>query len=338
MDWDTRLVDSHDPNPEPGTLAPKAAKLIEDQKKSWPLLQEGYAGLETVELKRLLIPGTKGANVVVQHNPARIRSTAAAVDAESIRSRQCFLCAANLPKEEKAIGYGRGLVIACNPFPVLDRHLSIIHRDHIEQKIDGNAECVLSLARDLGPEYFTLYNGPRSGASAPDHLHFQACSRALLPIQDDLRRFGLAELTTGNRAPFVHSLEDCGRSVIVVRGTDLSSIAAIIHTAVARLPIGPALQVESNQEPMLNLISAFDEPMWTVYLFPRSQHRPSFYFSKDEDRLTVSPGAIDMAGVIVVPDREHFDRIGPQQVGQIFSEVSVDSGLVRRIVQDLQRG
>ena len=185
MRWEERIITARELTPylteqDDGRLTREVNALIEHQKQTWPMLAEGYAAFEAMETKRIEVDGS---GVIVQHNPKRIRSTAARVDKASVGARACFLCPDSLPVEERAIRYGDDLMILCNPFPVLDRHLSIVHRDHAPQQIEGNVEMLLMLARDLSPDFFVLYNGPRCGASAPDHLHFQACSREGLPVE-----------------------------------------------------------------------------------------------------------------------------------------------------------
>jgi hypothetical protein len=272
--------------------------------------------------------------VIVQHNPKRIRSTAARVDDASIGARACFLCPDGLPAEEKAIEYGDELMILCNPFPVLDRHLSVVHREHTAQQIDGNLETMLHLARDLAPDYFVLYNGPRCGASAPDHLHFQACSREGLPV-DSLLAEEPTEAAhcdicaTGAGEGFeLFTLTNGGRTIVVFRGSRADELAGWVYKT-----IGELSRDSFGNEPMVNIISAYDKNQWTVYLFPRARHRPACFFAEGEARLLVSPGAIDMAGVIVVPERSHFERIGGEQVEAIYAEVSLGEDRVIEVVE-----
>jgi hypothetical protein len=339
MNWDDKIIDQRQlreyGDREAGEgLESALAALIDQQCASWPLLKQGYDAFRRIETKRVRV---QEAEVVIQHNPRRLSSTSAAVDKASIGSRSCFLCPGNLPPEEKGIAYGDDLVITCNPFPVLDRHLSIIHRDHIPQRIEGNVERLLSLARDLGSSYFVLYNGPECGASAPDHLHFQACSRDLLPIQENLFKDepvldeDCAYCDETARHTFeLFTLGGCGRSVVVFRGGAQNELARWVHRVVGEL----AIQADKD-EPLLNIICAYDRKLWTVYLFPRAKHRPRCFFEQGEARLVVSPGAIDMGGVVVVPERAHFDRIGGEQVAQIFSEVSMNGELVNELIDGI---
>ena len=337
MRWDDRIITENELRPhlaDAGSrLIDRAGALLEHQKKTWPMLAQGYSAYSAIDSKRI---ESEGSTIVVQQNPRRVGSTAAPVDRASVEARKCFLCPDALPPEEKGIAYG-DMILLCNPFPVLDRHLSIVHKDHIEQKIAGNIETLLGLAADLSPDYFVLYNGPRCGASAPDHLHFQACSRALLPIEETIR--GSVEEAapaphcsvyeeTSVQGLEVFTINDCGRSLIVFGGSNLDEVAGWVYATLAELSAG-----SPEVEPMVNLICTYERRRWTVYLFPRARHRPAFFYAEGDDRLLVSPGAIDMAGVIVVPEREHFDRIGATEVRTIFSEVSLTETEVNEITE-----
>lgn len=320
MIWDERIIDEQEliglcNDQNDPSLAARIAALIEHQKRTWPVLSESYRALAKVETKKLQV---QEAEVVIQHNPRRAGSTAARVDRASVEARRCFLCPDSLPDEEKGIAYGEDLILLCNPFPILDRHLSIVHREHIEQKIDDNVEVLLRLARALGPDYFVLYNGPQCGASAPDHLHFQACSRELLPIEAGARM----------EAGELFTIDGCGRSVVVFRGNSAVAVARRVYRMLDEL------FVETGKaEPMVNIVCTYDARGWTVYLFPRARHRPACFYAEGEDKMTVSPGAIDMAGVVVVPERAHFDKIGREQIEAIFAEVSIAPDIMRSIIE-----
>jgi hypothetical protein len=336
MEWNDRLVREYELVPHLSnefdhSLAARARALIEHQRAHWPLLREGYDAFARVETKRI---DAGESFVIVQHNPRRVASTAAAVDKASVEARGCFLCPSSLPADEKGISYGQ-VVLLCNPFPVLEGHLSIVHRDHIEQKIEGHVELLLALAADLSPDYFVLYNGPACGASAPDHLHFQACRRSLLPIETTIRAGEpqtealCAACEESARQTFeVFTVSDFGRSVIVFRGADPRELAQWAYTALGQLPLPPA-----SAEPLVNLICTHDRGQWTVYLFPRKRHRPACFYAEGDGQLLVSPGAIDMAGVIVAPERRHFEKIGREQVEQVFSEVSLSEQEVNEVTE-----
>jgi hypothetical protein len=341
MRWEERIITAQELKPylaaqNDSSVIEHVNALIEHQKQSWPMLAEGYAAFEAMETKRAQVDGS---DVIVQHNPKRIRSTAARVDKESVGARACFLCSDSLPVEEKAIAYGDDLMILCNPFPILDRHLSIVHRDHTAQQIDDNLELMLQLARDLAPDYFVLYNGPQCGASAPDHLHFQACLRSGLPIEallaDDPSEAAHCDIcaTSASEGFELFTLTNGGRTVIVFRGNRGDELGGWVYQTINELSRDSFGNNSFGNEPMVNIISTYDKNQWTVYLFPRARHRPACFFAEGEERLLVSPGAIDMAGVIVVPERDHFERIGAEQVEAIYAEVSLGEDRVIEVVE-----
>src|SRR5690606_5973953 len=148
-----------------------ARTLLELQKQDWPQCAEGYATLKDVRVKEFQFNGFK---IKVQFNAGRITSSAAKVDAKSISERKCFLCTENLPAEQKGILYGEDYLILCNPFPIFNEHFTLTHIQHAPQSIKGSFNKLLSLSKNLSKYYTVFYNGPRCGASAPDHMHFQA--------------------------------------------------------------------------------------------------------------------------------------------------------------------
>jgi len=328
MNWGSRIVAEFKPGSS-ATCKPRlpelTAQLLDQQKEEWPLLSQGYAAFEQRQTKTLTDPNDAASCILIQYNPGRIRSTAAQVDKASIESRPCFLCPDNLPPEEKGIAYGPDLVIACNPFPVLDRHLSVIDRQHVPQRIDGrHLDSLLTLSADLGEEYITLYNGPECGASAPDHFHLQACARKGLPIERDFER---ARNTSGpenyskiSKAVAISTMAGWRRTVVVFNGVDRETIVFRMLAVVAAL----GRVTGKTDEPMVNIVAVFHSGVWTVFLFPRARHRPESYFKEGNEKMIVSPGAIDMAGVIVTPRLEDFERMTAIEVTKVFSEVSLD--------------
>ena len=317
MSWEGRLRGAvpAEPGPQGARLSALVAALVEDQRRSWPLLQAGYEALAAIEIRSLSV---RGAPVVLQHNPGRLRNTTADVAAAAAGKRPCFLCAKSLPPEEEGIAFGDELIVLCNPFPILDRHLSITHREHVPQRLAGRVGDLLALAESLGPDFFALYNGPYCGASAPDHLHFQAGSRRLLPIAASAPPgAGLAVLTP----------DQCGRSVVVLRSEDRGRLRGWIEAVVAALPVP-----DGHPEPMVNLVCLAEAEGVTAFLFPRAKHRPEAFHAAGEDRLLVSPGAIDMAGVLVVPQRRDFERLDAARVEAILREVTLPAPLVQAAV------
>ncbi len=288
-------------------------ELFERQTRAWPLLANGIEGLARAKTRPVRIDWF---DVWIRHIPHRIASTNARVDPESIAKRACFLCPANLPSEEEGISLGEDFTIYCNPFPIVDRHLTIAHREHRAQRIETQFGAMLDIAAAL-PSYFVIYNGPESGASAPDHLHFQAGSRKLLPIEKDTS--GLAGVLVRNYC----------RNVLLFHGherTDLIGRFQRVFDLLAEI-------THKRPEPLINIACFRQADEWVVYVFPRAKHRPRAFYTGE---LTVSPAAIDLCGIFVVPLERDFERISADAVEAVYREVTLPDDQVLEIVQRLE--
>lgn len=289
-------------------------KLFERQRRSWPLLARGLEGLAQARTRRMRIDWF---DVFIRHIPHRMASTTALVDPGSVARRACFLCADNLPPEEEGLPFDDEFILYCNPFPIVDYHLTIAHREHRPQRIAGQVGKMLDLAAAL-PEYFVIYNGPECGASAPDHLHFQAGLRNSLPIAQETG--GLTGITVPNYS----------RNVFLLRGTDRRALIERLDRAIGLL--GDSTNKPS--EPLVNIAMFYEERNWTVYLFPRSKHRPEVFYRGE---LTVSPAAIDLCGIFVVPLAQDFERITGDQIAAIFREVTLSNSDFYKVAARLER-
>ncbi|HEY8459955.1 MAG TPA: DUF4922 domain-containing protein [Blastocatellia bacterium] len=321
MSWKERIVGMEELRPYllRGESEPDFRSLVEalagQQSATWPMLRDAVTGLQRVEYKRLRV---KGSEVLAQFNPQRIVSTAARVDAAAIKQRPCFLCSENLPPEERGIEFGADFVALYNPFPVLPRHLVVASRRHIPQTIDGDFGTLLDLALGLGGEFFVIYNGARCGASAPDHLHFQACERGSLPIISEIETWEKRSLSNEYGVE-TFALKDYRLNALIARGDDRAALIEWFDGALRSL----AEVTRAESEPMINLVVTRDVARWTVIIFPRSKHRPDRYFAEGDAKLTVSPAAIDLAGVLVVPQSDHFAKIAARDVEEIYAEVTL---------------
>ena len=310
MDWNSRVLDAAALNGEGRSFPDLLEALFEQQLRDWSQLREGVEALQSVEVRQLFI---NGVSVSLQHNPRRIVSTSASVDEASIRERPCFLCAQNMPAEEKGLAFGDGLIAFCNPFPVLERHLVVLAREHIPQQLGGHIEQFLDLAASLGRDYVALYNGAKCGASAPDHLHFQAGRAGRLPIFDDIARKRSAGKTHG-----LYTSDSYGARFIWFRTGDHDQALMTIESLMEILNRN-SIEVEA----MVNLLARHDGVEWEIVIIPRAKHRPAAYFEAGDARILVSPAAIDLAGMVVVPRKTDFDGLDENQVRGIFSEVTL---------------
>lgn len=286
--------------------------MFRQQVQSWPRLARGAQGLAHAVTRPVHIDWF---DVFIRHIPHRVGSTTAAVDRESIAKRPCFLCAGNLDPEERGVEFNSEYTIYCNPFPIVDRHLTIVHRNHIAQHIAGEAGAMLDIAAAL-PGYFVIYNGPECGASAPDHMHFQAGSRALFPIGKDTASI------QGITVP------EYARNVYVLRDTNRSHLIDRIDRAVDLL----ANATRKRPEPLINIAVFHEHGQWTVYLFPRGKHRPQVFHTGE---LTVSPASIDLCGIFVVPFEKDFARISGADIASIFREVTLPDDIFNEVAAKL---
>jgi hypothetical protein len=288
-------------------------ELFDRQTRAWPQLARGLEGLARAKTRPARIDWF---DILIRHIPHRVRSTTAPVDRESVAKRPCFLCAGNLPPEEEGLQFDEDFTIYCNPFPIVERHVTITHREHGSQRIANKFGKMLDLAAAL-PGYFVIYNGPECGASAPDHMHFQAGSRALLPIEKDT--YGLTGVT----------VPKYGRNVFVLRGRVRSALMDRMDRAIDLL----AETTGKRAEPLVNIAVFHERAEWVTYLFPRSKHRPEVFHTGE---LTVSPAAIDLCGIFVVPLAHDFEKITGAAIAAIFQEVTLSDDQFREVAEKLQ--
>jgi hypothetical protein len=293
-DWASRLVGT-----DAAGLAPAVERLFAEQAAAWPLLARGLRGLAEARTRTLRIGP---ATIALRHIPHRLQSTTARVDAASVGARPCFLCLDNLPPEQRGVAIGEEWVALCNPYPILDRHLTIVHRHHLPQRLAGRTAALLGLAREL-PGCFVIYNGPECGASAPDHLHFQAASRALFPIEAD---------SEGREGLLDHPARP-----VVLRDESPERLSARVDALVEAL----AAVTDHTAEPLVNLAAFSSNGRLTVCLFARRRHRPAAF---ERGELLLSPAAIDLSGVLVAPRAEDYERLTSEMALTVFDEVMLD--------------
>lgn len=289
-------------------------QLLEDQRVHWDLLKKNYAGLKHVRTRSFDFGHFR---IDLQFNPERIVSSGAKVDPESIRERSCFLCSSNRPPEQVAVAFEKDYEILCNPFPIFHDHLTIAKREHQPQLIADEFEALLRLSRAL-PGMVLFYNGPNCGASAPDHMHFQAGNLGLMPLERDfdrLTKFYGSVLCSNGRVN-VLSVDDGLRRFITIAAADESAITRVFMKIFERLAID-----SKDEEPMMNVLVYFSET-WRVHVFPREKHRPKQYFAEGEDHILFSPASVDMGGALILPLEKDFEKVTIPDIKDMFSQVS----------------
>lgn len=310
-----------------------AAKLLlDEQKKSWTDLRRNYDLFKDTREKVFQF---EGFAIKIQNNPGRIKSTSAKIDEKSINERECFLCLNNLPEGQKAVKYGEDFLILVNPFPIFPEHFTIPYKDHIPQSIRGWFGKMLSLSKDLS-EYVVIYNGPECGASAPDHSHFQAGNKNFIPIETetDFLKNIPGDILLEKKSLTVAGINDGLRRFITIETN-----AMVIAEKVFDLFNGIyAKAVGKNVEPMMNIISSYNEESgWEIIIFLREKHRPSHYFRDGEDKILLSPAAVDLGGVCILPLEKDFNKITKEDIAEVFKEVSLNKEQFEFIKAELKK-
>ncbi len=308
--------------------------------QAWPEAAGRYQAVrEQVQSRALAVSGE--VRLEAQWNPARIVSTGAKVDQKSLAKRPCFLCDKNRPPQQHRLMTEGRYEVLVNPFPILPQHFTIPMRRHTPQRIYPNFTAMRRMAWNM-PRSIVFYNGPLCGASCPDHMHLQAGSRGVVPLERDWAQYerGLRKvcpLTDG------HSHDDsrCGLyllttyacPVIVMRSTPGESGLALCQRLYDALPMH-----EGEWEPRMNVVcwrqsgSAGQDDEMVTLLFPRAKHRPDCYYAQGEEQLLVSPGALDMCGLLVTPREEDFRRITPERAAAILREVTLSPEEVESVL------
>lgn len=295
--------------------------LIERQMRNWQTVAQNYGALERVETRELQLGGS---TVVLQFNPERIRSSAAKVDAASLKARKCFLCSENQPQEQEMIPWHGKYKIQVNPYPIFPRHLTIANMQHVYQSIVGRVGDMLRLLADL-PEFVLFYNGPKCGASAPDHMHFQAGNKGFMPFCDEYQSGSVTE------EAFAHGkINYCASSPgrpFVVSGEDVEEVEDLAEKLIALLLVN-----EGEVEPMMNVLCWKEQNTYHLAIFPRVKHRPSNY-GDGEGQFLLSPASVDMGQVFAVPVEKDFKLLTAADVEAMFNELCLSAGGAQRLIQ-----
>ena len=305
-------------------------KFVGDQLSRWPLACDNYRALKNVQVREVEVGGLK---VKLQFNPARMISSAAKLSKEAIAARKCFLCRENRPEEQMHLKFdgrkGKKYHILVNPYPIFPDHLVIAMNRHVDQSIWKRYVDMLDLARKYDGFTF-FYNGPKSGASAPDHHHFQATPKGLVPLQNDVEN-ALTYLISEQDASLYH-YDRFTRGVFFIKAETSKSAAKMFYRLLdcADMP-------EGEKEPLFNLFTWWRDGEFRSIVVFRSRHRSHHYFSEGPDHLTMSPGCADMGGVFIVPVEEEYHKITPELLEEMVHEVSLDKEQEEKIINRLTR-
>ncbi len=307
-------------------------RFFNRQMETWELARCNFRNLQDVQTRSVTLPAAGREKLVLQYNPARIVSTGAQVDKQTVSERPCFLCRSNRPGVQLAKRLGDRFEILVNPYPILPVHFTIPALTHQPQRILENyAEMHRFLT--MFPGMMIFYNGPQCGASAPDHLHFQAGSRCVLPLQAAWPRLQrslekLYSLDDDNDVSLIHGWA-C--PALLVRSRCVEADVALFRRVYDALPLR-----EGQPEPMMNIVSWMDAGRCLSVVFPRGKHRPDCYYASDGAKMLVSPGALDMGGLVIMPREEDFAKATPDSVGAILREVSLQEVDMQAVVDKIK--
>ncbi len=323
-----RIFAIHPKNNPEVSLSIRLRQLLDVQKQAWPDLAAGYEALRRVKVRTV---DCRGLAVNLQLNPGRIKSTSAQLDEESLRGRQCFLCYENMPDEQRGILFHDQFLILCNPAPIFDLHFTVSHITHRPQSIEAFPGTMLDLAHELSRSHSVFYNGPRCGASAPDHMHFQICPVNALPIEAPAANDETRILVRKEGSSSIWTLSNCGRIAIVLECGEKHETESTLF----RLLEAMKRVLERSEEPLVNILCSFRDNSWRLIIFPRTKHRPEAYYKEGQDQILVSPAAVDLAGLVVTPLEKDFASIDAATIERLFREVSLDETVVDRILATL---
>ena len=302
------------------------SRFFNRQLEMWEDARHRFRDLKHVEVHQL------SDQLKVQFNPARIVSTGAKIDKHTLGERPCFLCERNRPKEQMTKQIDDHFQLLVNPFPILPVHFTIPATKHQPQSIYrhyGEMHRLLSLHSEL----MVFYNGPKCGASAPDHLHFQAGTSGVLPLQTNWQRLSrnLTDVISLNDDEKISVLRDFLVPAFVIISKSEDSDEELFHRLYRSMPMRG-----DESEPMMNIIAWRKGDEFISVVIPREKHRPDAYFAEGEAQMMVSPGALDMAGLIITPREEDFNKINLDKATALLRECGISAEKMEAIVSNLK--
>lgn len=302
------------------------SRFFNRQLEKWDDARHRFRDLKHVETKKL------SEEVRLQFNPARIVSTGAKIDKKTLGERPCFLCDKNRPKEQMSQQIDERFHLLVNPFPILPVHFTIPARKHQPQAIYknyGEMHRFLSLHSEL----MVFYNGPKCGASAPDHLHFQAGTSGILPLQANWQRLSrnLTDIISLNDEEKIAVVRDFIVPAFVIISKSEESDETLFHRLYKSMPMRG-----DETEPMMNIIAWRKEDEYISVVIPREKHRPEAYFAEGDAQVMVSPGALDMSGLIITPREEDFHKLTEESATTILQECGISTEKMNSIATKLK--
>lgn len=299
------------------SVAARAKGLLQQQLATWPEINKSFNTLEKVKTRSIDFGGFE---IKLQFNPARIKSTTADIE-KNIGESDSVLSSKNLPPLQRGIKYYKDYLILCNPYPIFNEHFTIPKIDVVPQSISNHFGDMLLLARDFQESYFVFYNGPKCGASFPNHMHFQAGLKNSLPIESEYNSIikNNSEILLLEKNIMIYAAQKYLRNFIAIESgnrLEISNAFGMIYNSLKSL-------FNLTEEPLLNIISCYVDKAWRIIIFPRHLHRPNYYYRNDNKKLLVSPASIDMGGLMITPREEDFEKIDNETIADIYRQASI---------------
>ncbi len=331
IDIDSSILSPYLEGYRPETFNDRLQTFIKQQLATWPELKQAINNLDEQVINKIFL---KESEVMLQHNPCRLKSSASKVDKKSIEQRPCFLCPENLYEKQLGLSWNKNWLVLNNPYPIFKDHLVISSKEHILQNVNNALPAMIKFVHDTDFSFSAFYNGPACGASAPDHLHFQACKKNALPIisqtdriinSGDYSNIQAINEDTSSRS-FATTLDN--RGIFICLSENSKVLFSIVDQAISFLEN----MTKNSEEPLINMIISGSESTYMAILFPRKTHRPECFYKDDNEKLLISPGAVDVGGVVILPREKDYRRINKEYLLKIFSEVCFDHSLFQNLI------
>lgn len=310
--------------------------FFKEQLEVWPEVKKRFEELKNVEVKEMDVDGIK---IAAQFNPARIVSTGAKIDAKAIKERPCFLCEKNQPEEQNHL-YAFGEFQLCvNPFPILPKHFTMPMRHHVDQLAQPQISVMCNTCHNL-PSFVVFYNGALCGASAPDHAHLQLGAKGVIPLQKNWSKYAttLKPIDTEKNGEGIYLLQNFIYPLFVIKAksNDSKYLQKEFNKIFSVLPL-----VEGEAEPRMNIlawqeVNATGETEQIMCVIPRRKHRPDCYAQEGEENFCISPGSVDMGGLLITPIEKDFRKLTPSKSRAILQEVAFTNEDMEKCITKLK--
>lgn len=302
-------------------------RFFDAQVSSWQDFAFRIESLSGTQTRRLFHDQLE---IDIQYNPSRITSSQADISQQAIEKRPCFLCEENQPKEQKHQLLLGKYLLAVNPYPILQYHFTLSSKEHSPQNISNRIEDLCHLALSY-PSFVLFYNGAYCGASAPDHMHFQMGKKGQIPLQYNHHALEkhLSPIFTLKREG-IYLQENYIFPYIIIRAKSPELGQKLFNRLSAVLPVK-----ENHTEADINILAWKEDDMVEICIIPRSKHRPECYDPQGRKGFCISPGCVDMGGLIVTPLSDDFHRINTDQAIGILQEVACQNKDIKIWIENL---